>query len=920
MKKTFLILFSSAILFATAFHTIVIDGNNDFTSDETFSTSSIGYTAYFTWDANNLYFGYSGSDIGSGQSDKKWIVFYFDIDAHYSPTFGAGTLSAIGFNTQNWTLPFRADYMIQYRTDGVFLALKRFNGTNWVTVTPHNINVFDNNTSNYIEFSLPKASIGNPIKIYTIGYFLNETSMSEWTYASFPDNSLRDGDGYKSNGFFDNWYGFDLSNGISPNAPMNYNNKEFLKWDVRLGANISSLALSDSNNFAGMALNATNDYDPNIDLPKPPAPPSNFIYLSFPHPEWNQPLGPHFYRDIKAVQSLDTSTISWDFRISTDRNNENVTVFVSEFADLPSNYNIYIQDLTSNVLHNVRLNSHYIYNTANQSSRNFKLVIGKFVPNISTISTLNFGQVKIEYDSTRTFNVLNNGLDTLIISALNITGDFSVIGTNLPITIPAGGNSNLSVKFSPTSLGTQSGTLTIVSNDPDTPNYLIALSGEGIRPTVSTKFFRGWNLVGLPLYPANPKRDSVFGIFSSNYSLFGFSNGNYISVDSVFLGRGYWLGLQDTMNFSISGMPVTVDSNIALSNGWNLVSHIYLKDLLRQSLMVKRNNEIISLDSAVSRGWVQSNLFKYSNSTNSYFTIDTLDQFIGYWFAALTTNLELRFVKNSTIGNLPKVQNNFIDELNWKLNLSAMNSLSQDRLFNFGFNQLATSGFDNRFDNAKPPILPFDGAVEIYFRKTDWHPLFNKYFSDIRNYQSNQNYEWDFEFYSSRAENSQISWQNLSEIFPPNFLNSRYFILIDSTNNQSVNMKNQNSYQFTHNGNVTRFKLKFGLLTNNLDLTSSVLEFKLFENYPNPFNPTTKISWQSPIGSNDLSGNSVDNVKTTLTVYDVLGNHITTLVDDYLSAGSYEVEFKADNLPTGVYFYRLNVGNFSAVRKMLLVK
>ncbi len=92
-------------------------------------------------------------------------------------------------------------------------------------------------------------------------------------------------------------------------------------------------------------------------------------------------------------------------------------------------------------------------------------------------------------------------------------------------------------------------------------------------------------------------------------------------------------------------------------------------------------------------------------------------------------------------------------------------------------------------------------------------------------------------------------------------------------------------------------------------------DFKLFQNYPNPFNPNTKISWQSPVSS-----------WQTLKVYDVLGNEVATLVDEYREAGRYEVEFNAVgthrgvSLPSGIYFYRLTAGSFTEVKKMVLTK
>ena len=85
--------------------------------------------------------------------------------------------------------------------------------------------------------------------------------------------------------------------------------------------------------------------------------------------------------------------------------------------------------------------------------------------------------------------------------------------------------------------------------------------------------------------------------------------------------------------------------------------------------------------------------------------------------------------------------------------------------------------------------------------------------------------------------------------------------------------------------------------------------FELNQNYPNPFNPTTKISYQSPVSS-----------WQTLRVYDILGNEVATLVNEEKPAGYYEVEFDASDLTSGIYYYRINAGNYSETKKMILLK
>ncbi len=86
-------------------------------------------------------------------------------------------------------------------------------------------------------------------------------------------------------------------------------------------------------------------------------------------------------------------------------------------------------------------------------------------------------------------------------------------------------------------------------------------------------------------------------------------------------------------------------------------------------------------------------------------------------------------------------------------------------------------------------------------------------------------------------------------------------------------------------------------------------EFLLSQNYPNPFNPSTKIRYSVPQSSS-----------VVIKVFDILGNEIETLVNEEKSVGTYELNWNAENLPSGVYFYRLQAGSFVETKKMVLMK
>lgn len=91
-------------------------------------------------------------------------------------------------------------------------------------------------------------------------------------------------------------------------------------------------------------------------------------------------------------------------------------------------------------------------------------------------------------------------------------------------------------------------------------------------------------------------------------------------------------------------------------------------------------------------------------------------------------------------------------------------------------------------------------------------------------------------------------------------------------------------------------------------------EFVLYQNYPNPFNPSTIIRYQLPVNSN-----------VTLKIYDILGREVSTLVNEYLNAGSYEIDFNVGQnsspaLASGIYFYKIQAGDYVETKKMILLK
>jgi hypothetical protein len=113
--------------------------------------------------------------------------------------------------------------------------------------------------------------------------------------------------------------------------------------------------------------------------------------------------------------------------------------------------------------------------------------------------------------------------------------------------------------------------------------------------------------------------------------------------------------------------------------------------------------------------------------------------------------------------------------------------------------------------------------------------------------------------------------------------------------------------------NGTILKLTMNNLVTDIDKEDLVIfepkKYELYQNFPNPFNPVTKINYQLP------KNNHVE-----LSIYNLLGQKIVTLIKKQQEAGSHQVEWDASQFSSGVYIYRLISGKFIAVKKMILLQ
>ncbi len=171
------------------------------------------------------------------------------------------------------------------------------------------------------------------------------------------------------------------------------------------------------------------------------------------------------------------------------------------------------------------------------------------------------------------------------------------------------------------------------------------------------------------------------------------------------------------------------------------------------------------------------------------------------------------------------------------------------------------------------------------------------------------NYGFDVERKIGNSDNSNNKWEKIEFIAGngnSNSIKNYSFLDQDFGNTEMVN------YRLKQIDNDGQFEY-----SNVISVNISLNSFELYQNYPNPFNPTTTISWLSPVDAN-----------VSIKIYDILGNEITELINEFKAAGRHEVKFISDKstlyLTSGVYIYKIEIKNndltHTMIKKMTLLK
>lgn len=285
--------------------------------------------------------------------------------------------------------------------------------------------------------------------------------------------------------------------------------------------------------------------------------------------------------------------------------------------------------------------------------------------------------------------------------------------------------------------------------------------------------------------------------------------------------------------------------------------------------------------------WINDYKYSYTYNANNYLTIKLLQT----WYQNIT------WANSEKITNTYDISDNLIETKNqtWGDVGGIYNWITISRYFNtYNSNNYIT----------KHLYQTLNGL--IYVNNNQWlytydenNNMIESLYQDFNNTYLNEKWTYTYDGNNNLIESVYQDWSwNSSE---------KWTYTYDGNNNQiEKRHRNWNGSAWV---NLDRLLFSFVPVTAIEENSCFINSYYLSNNYPNPFNPSTKLTYSIPEKTN-----------VNLKVFDLLGSEVVELVNGEIEKGSYDISFNASNLPSGVYFYRLQAGDFVQTRKMILLK
>lgn len=427
----------------------------------------------------------------------------------------------------------------------------------------------------------------------------------------------------------------------------------------------------------------------------------------------------------------------------------------------------------------------------------------------------------------------------------------------------------------------------------------------GIVPLVYTiEFVEGWQLITNPWNSDDPYY--VSDIFGPNSDLlFPLPDNNFEMSDVFNFGIGYWLNAEAEGYFTHSNAIIKDNYSIPLNPGWNLIPNPYLCSYNPRNFGITNSGSTFPFGYAVEEELIANVAYVYREGI--FVETDTINPYEAFYLYVNEDgydNMECMFY--------PYYSGYYaIPGVDWEIAISTTQTDSDGIIL--GCSEHATDSFDNIYDLPEAPVKPVENGIKIYLPKNS-HPdslyLYSELDREIK-------LSLETGLPESKLWNFVLEIQILDAVtfeFDMLDLPESYYVDIQIDGN-SWNQLTSGSYIYSiipsRIGAISGSVLVSNNVVTSDDIVSTGYDFI---NYPNPFNPSTKIRFNVP-----------EEGRVELSIYNIKGQKVKTICKEILQSGNHEYRWEGknnsnNNVASGIYFIRLNNGEKTKVRKVLLLK
>ncbi len=360
-------------------------------------------------------------------------------------------------------------------------------------------------------------------------------------------------------------------------------------------------------------------------------------------------------------------------------------------------------------------------------------------------------------------------------------------------------------------------------------------------------------------------------------------------------GKAFWLlhngPININSNIIVSPLDASNNAAIPMQSGWNLVTNPFASPIYWLDIQTENS--------------ITDPIYGYNNG---FTTSDSLLPYIGYYLYNTNSLQELKIPYYASLSNPLNKTVLEKDDFSLRINLLKQGQKVGEALL--GLNKNAQKDFDE-FDFRKPRAV---GKIpDVQFYRPEWDENYSSFYSDIRGEFINKE-EWNFQVVNSIFKELSLTFDMFSNY---NFPDSTSITLVDWSNNRWINLKDLSRYDFIGNANPMNFSILIGPASEISAVISTIVpkEFSLSQNFPNPFNNETIITFSCP-----------DQTQIEVIIFNALGQKVRSLFSGTVYSGKNTFKWDGRNdfgsvLSSGVYIFSLTTeSNKRFSKKIILMK